>query len=103
MNNDVFLTYDAVSKMVGYVLCSNIGCVGHRLVWDENKELIQHDGQIIYHPDGTWNGPGHHNLQQNVKDVSNKNVRVEGVTAAFLMVRKSIFSRVNGFDDWLHY
>ncbi len=53
MNNDVFLTYDAISEMVKYINCSNIGCLGHRLVWSEEPDLIQHDGQIICHPDGT--------------------------------------------------
>jgi GT2 family glycosyltransferase len=99
MNNDVFLTYDAVSEMVKYILCSNMGCLGHRLVWRDKPTLIQHDGQVLYKPDGTWYGPGHHNYQANINSVSNKNATVEGVTAAFLMMRKNLFDEVGGFNE----
>jgi GT2 family glycosyltransferase len=100
MNNDVFLTYDAVSEMVGYILCSNIGCLGHRLVYDRDKNVIQHDGQVLYQPwDGRWNGPGHYNLGRKLQEISTDNVKVEGVTAAFLMMRKGIFEKVNGFNE----
>jgi len=99
MNNDVFLTYDAISEMIKYALCSNIGCLGHRLVWDEAQEEIQHDGQVLFNSDGSWAGPGHHNYKMNINALSNKNIRVEGVTAAFLMIRKSVFEQVKGFDE----
>jgi len=99
MNNDVFLTYDAISEMVKYSLCSNIGCLGHRLVWEADQKSIQHDGQVIYHPNGQWYGPGHHNYKGNLDAISKQNARVEGVTAAFMMLRKSIFNKVKGFDE----
>jgi GT2 family glycosyltransferase len=100
MNNDVFLTYDAVSEMVKYANCSNIGCVGHRLVWDENRNLLQHDGQLVYDKrSGAWIGPGHHNYKMDMNSVSSDNLIVEGVTAAFLMVRKKYFDKVGGFDE----
>jgi GT2 family glycosyltransferase len=99
MNNDVFLTYDAISNMVGYALCSNIGCLGHRLVWDEDQNSIQHDGQVLYNSNGQWIGPGHHNYKIDVRNAPKTNVKVEGVTAAFLMMRKDIFEKVGGFDE----
>jgi GT2 family glycosyltransferase len=100
MNNDVFFTYDAVSEMVKHINCSNIGCLGHRLVFDRDKNIIQHDGQILYQPwDGKWNGPGHYNLNRNINEIDSKNVKVEGLTAAFLMIRKRIFNKVQGFDE----
>lgn len=99
MNNDVFLTYDAVSKMVGYSLSSNLGCIGHRLVYDADKQSIQHDGQVLYNEKGQWIGPGHHNYNRKINELDNKDVFVEGVTAAFLMIRKEIFNKVKGFDE----
>jgi GT2 family glycosyltransferase len=99
MNNDVFFTYDVIPNMISFSLCSNMGCIGHRLVWDAEQTKIQHDGQIIYKEDGTWHGPGHHNYKQDIKTIPSKNAYVEGVTAAFLMIRKSIFNKVNGFDE----
>jgi GT2 family glycosyltransferase len=100
MNNDVFLTYDAVSNMIGYILCSNIGCLGHRLVYDRDNNIIQHDGQILYQPwDGRWNGPSHYNLGRNINEISLENVKVEGVTAACLMIRRQIFEKVDGFNE----
>jgi len=99
MNNDVYLTYDAISYMVKYALCSNIGCLGHRLVWERSPREIQHDGQIIYKPTGEWYGPGHHNYHQNIGNVSDDNARVEGVTAAFMMIRKSLYKKVGGLNE----
>lgn len=99
MNNDVFFTYDVIPEMISFSLCSNMGCIGHRLVWDADQTKIQHDGQIIYKEDGTWHGPGHHNYKLDVNSTNNSNKFVEGVTAAFLMLRKSIFNKVNGFDE----
>lgn len=99
LNNDVFMTYDAVSEMFKYSLCSNIGCVGHRLVWDRTPDEIQHDGQLLYNEVGRWIGPGHYNYQKKINEVSDENVRVEGVTAACLMVRKTLFNKFNGFDE----
>jgi GT2 family glycosyltransferase len=100
MNNDVFLTYDAVTEMVKYLNCSNIGCIGHRLVWESRPDELQHDGQLVYDMrTGSWIGPGHHNYKMKVGQVDNKNRIVEGVTAAFLMVRRVYFEKVGGFDE----
>lgn len=99
MNNDVFLTYDAISEMVKYINCSNMGCLGHRMVWEREPMRIQHDGQLLYDNSGKWIGPGHKNYKKMIHEVEDTNVRVEGVTAAFLMVRKSIFDKVKGFSE----
>jgi len=100
MNNDVFMTYDVINEMVKYILCSNIGCLGHRLVFDADQQSIQHDGQVIYDVNnGNWIGPGHYSYKQNINQVPNKNCVVEGVTAAFLMMRKSVFNKVKGFNE----
>ena len=99
LNNDVFLTYDAISEMIKYIMISNIGCVGHRLVWDDDRDLIQHDGQYLYDTEGKWRGPHHHNYKRNLKDVNSNNCIVEGVTAACLMIRKDLFIKAKGFDE----
>ena len=99
MNNDVFLTYDAVTEMMKYNNISSIGCVGHRLVFDRDKNKIQHDGQTLYHPNGVWKRLGHYNIMHDINNVPNTNAEVEGVTAAFLMMDKSIFNKVDGFDE----
>lgn len=99
LNNDVFLTYDAVSSMADYNNCSNMGCIGHRLVFDSNHRLIQHDGQVLYDNNGKWLQLGHYNIMHTLDMVPNKNSYVEGVTAACLMIDKSIFNEVNGFNE----
>lgn len=99
MNNDIYLTYDAISTMVKYINCSNVGCVGHRLVWEAEPTKIQHDGQIIYDPAGNWVGPGHMNYKADISKISSENGIVPGVTAAFLMIRKNIYEAVGGMDE----
>ena len=99
LNNDVFMTYDAVSEMVNYNNCSNMGCIGHRLVFDRDRRIIQHDGQTLYNPDGSWKPLGHYGIMHRIENLPNKNAYVEGVTAACLMIDKIIFNKVNGFNE----
>jgi GT2 family glycosyltransferase len=99
LNNDVFMTYDGVTEMMKYNNCTNMGCVGHRLVFDRDKNLIQHDGQTLYNENGSWKNLGHYNIMHNIKHIPSTNSYVEGVTAACLMVDKNIFTEVNGFDE----
>jgi GT2 family glycosyltransferase len=100
LNNDVFFTYDVIPKMIKYINCSNIGCVGHRLVWDAEQDSLQHDGQVVFDMNtGAWVGPGHHNYKMKIKNAPKENTIVEGVTAACLMVRKEIFYKAGKFDE----
>jgi GT2 family glycosyltransferase len=100
LNNDVFFTYDVIPKMVKYINCSNIGCVGHRLVWEAEQDEIQHDGQVIFdRKTGQWIGPGHHNYHVKIQNAPSDNTVVEGVTAACLMVRKALFFKAGRFDE----
>jgi GT2 family glycosyltransferase len=102
MNDDIFLTYDAISHMSNMMNTSNndIGCLGHRLVFAADPNVIQHDGQILYdQKTGNWKSIGHHNYGKLIQNTKNNNIIVEGVTAAFLMIKKTIFKEVNGFNE----
>jgi len=99
LNNDVFMTYDAVTTMMKYNNISSIGCVGHRMVFDRDHNMVQHDGQTLYYPNGEWKRLGHYNITQNIANLPTTNMEVEGVTAACLLMDKSIFNEVGGFDE----
>jgi GT2 family glycosyltransferase len=103
MNNDVFVTYDCVKLMLDYLdLQPDIGCIGHRLLHEHNRS-IEHDGQNIYHNKGRIPGlPGHIHHKKNPDAIVGMNGKVDGITGAFLMIRKVDFDRVNGFNEEYH-
>lgn len=99
MNNDVYFTYDAVSKMVPLIKDEQTGCLGHRLVFEHDNNLIEHDGQIIFNGKGEVILPGHKNHKKHISGLNNSNIKVDGITGAFLMIRKNLFNEVEGFDE----
>lgn len=99
LNNDIeVITPDWVKIMVGYASQEKIGCVGAKLLYPSGN--VQHAGVVcglggvashIY-----VNAPDSEIGYQGILSVPRD---VKMVTAACLMIKKSIFNKVNGLDE----
>lgn len=99
LNNDTeLLDSKSLSNMLGYCSLPYVGAVGARLVYEDGS--IQHAGVVMglggiaNHSFMTCDGEngGYFNRVFTTYDVS-------AVTAACMMVQKSIFDQVEGFDE----
>lgn len=96
-NNDIKLLNNAIKQMVDvFNKNKQTGTVGIRLHFGDNK--IQHSGVIAF-VDNNYNiRVSHHglgtyfNYHQGLKEVF-------GNTAAFMMIRKSLFEKIGGFNE----
>lgn len=98
VNNDVeVITPGWLTEMTSWALQPDIGCVGAMLYYP--NDLVQHAGLVlglggvVGRPDvfAARHSPGFHGRLEAVRNVS-------AVTAACLVVRKSVYERVGGFD-----
>lgn len=101
MNNDIeILTPDWIEEMLSFACQPDIGCVGARLWFPDGR--LQHAGVITglggvaghpnkYFPKGYVGYFGRAVLAQSMS----------AVTAACLMVRRTVWNQVNGFDESL--
>jgi len=100
INNDVeVITPKWLSEMVSHAIRKEIGCVGAMLYYPD--ETIQHAGVVVgMHglADHAFKGKTTSQLHDYFNYMkSNRNPLA--VTAATLVVRKSLFLKVNGFDQ----
>lgn len=99
MNNDIeILTPDWLEEMVSFACQPDIGCVGARLWYPDGR--LQHGGVIL----GLGGGAAHSHkyLDNNAVGYFCRAVlhqSFSAVTAACLLIRRSIWDQVNGLDE----
>lgn len=101
LNNDVeMINSDSLHEMISYIKRDDVGAVGSKLLYKD--KTYQHAGVIIGIggiADHAFKGISdfdhtYMNRAQIVQDLN-------AVTAACLMTKKSIFNKINGFDEKL--
>jgi GT2 family glycosyltransferase len=101
LNNDVEILHsDWLTTMVSFAQQKRIGAVGVKLLYPDDN--IQHAGTVIglggvaghVFVHSYKNDPGYFNYLQSVTNYS-------AVTAACLMIRRSVYDEVNGMDEKL--
>jgi O-antigen biosynthesis protein len=101
LNNDTqVLTEDWLERLLEYSQQEQIGAVGAKLVYANNR--LQHAG-VVLGLAGVANHPGHNypdQLPTGFPVVYGKDAlrNVTAVTGACLMIKKSLFFKVNGFN-----
>ncbi|OEF94083.1 glycosyltransferase family 2 protein, partial [Vibrio splendidus] len=99
INNDIeVINSDWLTEMVSHAIRDDVGCVGAKLYYPNNT--IQHAGVILglggvachSHKDFPRDHPGYFRRLQSVQNYS-------AVTAACLLVKKSIFNQVDGLNE----
>ena len=99
LNNDTeVISPTALSEMVGCILRPEVGAVGAKLLYED--DTVQHAGVVI----GFSGYAGHVNHGINKDDYgymlrARVNCNYSAVTAACMMVKKSVFNQVGGFDE----
>jgi GT2 family glycosyltransferase len=101
VNNDIEATEDGwLDEMVALAARPDAGCVGARLLYPDGR--LQHGGIVIgiggvaghAHRFAPPSAPGYLNRLRTVQNMS-------AVTAACLLVRKSVYDQVSGLDEGL--
>lgn len=101
LNNDTeFIQEDTLEYMVGYASLEHVGCVGAKLLYPD--KLVQHAGVVL----GFGGVAGHIYVANSYHDNGLYGRLVmpynyTAVTAACLMIKKSKFLSVKGFDEKL--
>ena len=101
LNNDTeVLTPDFLEWMLGYSRLDHVGCVGIKLLYPD--KLVQHAGVVL----GYGGLAGHIYVTASYADNGLFGRLVmpydySAVTAACLMIKKSLFDKINGFDEKL--
>lgn len=101
LNNDTeIINATCIEELVGYCMHENVGAVGARLYYDD--DTIQHAGVII----GFGGIAGHAfiGLPKSANGYFSRIVCAQdmsAVTAACMLVKKSIFQEIGGFDETL--
>lgn len=101
MNNDIeILTPDWLEEMVSFALQPEVGCVGARLWYPDGR--LQHGGVVV--GVGGVAGHSHKYALRGESGYFGRTVlhqSFSAVTAACLVVRRTVFEAVNGLDERL--
>lgn len=99
INNDIeVISPDWLTYMVGYAERDSIGCVGAKLLYSDTR--IQHAGVVLGYGGGA--GHAHKNFPRSHSGYLNRinaTSNYSAVTAACLIVKRSIFERVGGLNE----
>ena len=99
LNNDTeVMESDSLSEMLGCCMRPEVGAVGAKLLYEDNT--IQHAGVVVGfngYAGHVFNGIGQHDYGYMLRPLLNCNY--SAVTAACMMVKKSVFEKVGGFDE----
>ena len=101
LNNDIeFITKGCIEELLGLCQRSDVGAVGARLYYDD--DTVQHAGIVI----GLGGIAGHPFYGFPSEDIGYFSRLViaqdySAVTAACMMMKKSVFQQVGGFDEQL--
>lgn len=99
-NNDTMAINDYVTGMMSVAVLRKVGSVGCRMLYQDGR--IQHDGQLIYHgPGDTLSEPTHVHLGMTPDELpagENRIAMVDGNTGAAILMRRSAFMALGGFD-----
>ena len=105
LNNDIETTYNWLNEMMGDMLNNeNVGSVGAKLVFPYNKTQqsrafkVQHIG-IFFKVKGKKISAHNYGHGKDPFDDSIKTEEVPGVTAAALLIKKSVYEEVGGLDE----
>ncbi|MDO4804841.1 MAG: glycosyltransferase family 2 protein [Lachnospiraceae bacterium] len=101
LNNDTeFISEDVIGEMLGFCRRPDVGAVGARLYYEDNT--IQHAGVIV-----GWGGIAGHAFVNQKRGETGYQHRIicqqdmSAVTAACMMVKKSVFDEVGGLTEEL--
>lgn len=99
INNDIeVITPDWLEYMVGHALREDIGCVGAKLLYGDDR--IQHAGVVLGYGGGA--GHAHKYFPRYHPGYMNRLIATHNysaVTAACLLIKKSLFEAVGGLNE----
>lgn len=97
LNNDIEVTHrDWLCEMVSHIQRPKIGAVGAKLLYSDNT--IQHAGLVVNQDCALHINKGLKDLEIGYFHRANHTQNISACTAACLLVNKSIFLQVGGFD-----
>ncbi|WP_414828622.1 glycosyltransferase family 2 protein [Alteromonas sp. H39] len=99
VNNDIEVINPLwLDYMVGHAMRDNVGCVGAKLLYSDGR--IQHAGVVLGYGGGA--GHAHKYFPRNHQGYMSRLAATQSysaVTAACLLVKKSLFDKVGGLDE----